>query len=241
MRSIKVITMVKSSGMKKLVMILVSVFMLGHLSAQDGATKLYPKHEIGFSVGAFPIIGLMDPPNTGLGLPIIDDNIGHVYNIKDGDNYEKMYHIGAYSLNYNYHFNSKHSMGVSFSWVGKHIDKYWIYSPSMFNRADTINGSGWKHYFTLQGNYRNTYYRQKKISLYFGIHSGITLCVRDRDILHKERWDYFLGSESNARYYFAPAMHLNAFGIETGEKYVFNLELGFGTQGIVKAGFRYKF
>ena len=226
--------------MKKLIIVFVCVFMLSTLNAQDGETKLFPKHEIGFSVGAFPIIGIMDFSNTGLSA-FNGDQLGHSYNIKEDDNYEKVYNIGSYTFNYNYHFNSKHSVGGSFSWVGKHVDKYWIYAPSILNSADTINGSGWKHYFTLQGNYRNTYYHQKKISLYFGIHLGITLCARDKAILHKETWDAFLGSESNAKYYFAPAMHLNAFGIETGEKYVFNLELGFGTQGIAKAGFKYKF
>lgn len=226
--------------MKELVIIFVCVFMSGCLCAQDIETKLYPKHEIGFSVGAFPIIGIINSSNTGLS-SIEDDHIGHVYHIKREDNYEKMYHLGSYTFNYNYHFSSKNSTGVSLSWVGKHIDTYWEYSESWFNRADTINGSGWKHFFTLQGNYRNTYYRQNNISLYFGIYYGITLCIRDKDILHNETFYWLMGSESNARYYVSPAMHLNFFGLETGEKYVFNLELGLGTQGIVKIGFKYKF
>ena len=77
--------------------------------------------------------------------------------------------------------------------------------------------------------------------MYCGIHFGITLCVRDKDILPKETRHWLLGSESNVTSYFTPAMHLNFFGIEIGEKYVFNTEIGLGTQGIVKAGFKYKF
>jgi len=226
--------------MKKIVSILAFVFMLVSLSAQDGEIKPYSKHEIGFSVGAFPIIGLIVTPNTGVSsLP--DDQIGHAYYIKRDENYENMYHLGSYTFNYNYHFNLKHSIGGSLSWVGKHIDTYWIYPRNSVQSADTVNGSGWNHYFTLQGNYRYTYFHQKKISLYFGINWGITLCVRDKDILPKETRHWLLGSESNAVSYFAPAMHLNVFGIETGEKYVFNMEIGLGTQGIVKAGFKYKF
>jgi hypothetical protein len=129
----------------------------------------------------------------------------------------------------------KHSLGFSFSWIGKHIDTYRMYYK------DTVDGKGWKHYFTLQMNYRYTYYSKNKISLYFSIHSGITLCMRDKDILPKETIHHFLGSTSNVTQYFAPAAHFNAFGIAIGEKYIFYMELGFGTQGIFKTGFKYKY
>jgi len=160
--------------------------------------------------------------------------------------YENMYHFGSYTFNYNYHLKFKHSIGISLSWVGIHVNKYRIYQKtSLWNgavlRSDTIDGSGWKHYFTLQGNYRNTYYHKNKISLYWGIHWGITLCTRDRDILPKETLHFLVGSTSNDRYYFTTGMHISAFGIEIGKKHVFNMELGIGTQGFVKAGYRYKF
>ena len=200
------------------------------------------KHEVGFAVGAFPIIGVIIWPDQGFNIHGID---GHTYYDKrDEDHYQKMYQLGSYTFNYNYHFNSKHSVGGSISWVGKHIDKYWVYSTDFFGIVgikDTVNGSGWHHFFTLQGNYRYTYYHKNKISLYFGAHWGITLCVRDKDILPKEPISDFLSIVSNKRCYLAPAGHINAFGIEIGTKYVFNMELGIGTQGIVKAGFRYKF
>jgi hypothetical protein len=74
-----------------------------------------------------------------------------------------------------------------------------------------------------------------------GIHLGITLCIRDEDILPKKTIYHLIGSTSNERYYFSPAMHLNAFGVEIGEKYVINMELGLGTQGLIKTGLKYKF
>ena len=222
--------------MKKIIIFIVLVFALGFLNAQESETKLYPKHEIGFSVGAFPAIGFLEIVSESF-LPFSGDPlIMHTdYLRRDNGMYTRMYHFGSYTFNYNYHFNSKHSVGGSFSWVGKHVDKYWVY------KTETVNGSGWKHYFTLQGNYRNTYYHQKKISLYYGVYCGVTMCVIDEDIRPKETQYTFLGKESNAKYKFSPALQLNAFGFETGEKYVFNLELGFGTQGIIKTGFRYKF
>ena len=206
--------------------------------------KTFRKHEIGFSIGAFPTIGFIDFCDKGI-VPFSGDPMfSHTrYDKRDDGNYIKMYHFGSYSLNYNYHFNSKRSLGGSISWVGKHVDRYWKYSPGWLSSADeTIDGSGWKHYFTMQVNYRNTYYRKNdKIALYWGISGGITLCVRDKAILPKETLDLFLGTESNAEYVFSPAMQLNAFGMELGEKYLYHLELGIGTQGLLKTGFRYKF
>ena len=217
-------------------------------SLSNKKTTAYPKYEIGFSVGVFTIMGLIIPPNDGWGGLESRPIIRHAYYMEYEDGqYEKMYNLGSYTFNYNYHFNPKHSMGISLSWIGKHIDTYEIYVTDydlwhgVVISADTINGSGWKHYFTLQGNYRYTYYRKNKISLYCGIYGGITLCIRDKDILPKETVYGFLGSISNDRHYFAPAFQFNTFGLEIGEKYVFNMELGIGTQGFIKTGFKYKF
>ena len=235
--------------MKRQILIFAMLFVFYSLYAQteqvfdsisNKEITTYPKHEIGFSIGALPIIGVKTP-DTG---PFpFDDPVWHKKYIKGDDGmYENMYHLGSYTFNYNYHLKFKHSIGVSLSWVGIHVDTYVIYYPSLFtNNDDTIDGKGWKHYFTLQGNYRNTYYHKNKISLYWGIHGGITLCTRDRDILPKETLHFLVGSTSNDRYYFTTGMHISAFGIEIGKKHVFNMELGIGTQGFVKAGYRYKF
>jgi hypothetical protein len=211
------------------------------IMAQEVTTSGQPvnKHEIGISVGVFPIIGLIIPPNDGFSS--YDDRMGHSYYTKRGENYENMYHIGSYTFNYNYHINSKHSVGGSISWVGKHIETYWIYPKGSYNIADTVSGSGWKHYITMQVNYRYTYYRKSNISLYFGVHFGMTLCVRDKKILPKETIDWLAGSVSNVRSYFCPALQLNGIGIEIGDKNVFNMEIGIGTQGILKAGYKHKF
>jgi len=238
--------------MKKLcILLFILGLSFGYAQAQTSDTvsneknKSYPKREIGFSVGMFPTVGFFVPPNTGWNQ--FEDPLNHTYKIyRDDEHYENMYHLGSYTFNYNYHFSSKNSFGISLSWVGKHIDTYWIYTysnlfgPVIF--ADTVNGKGWKHYFTLQGNYRNTYYRKNKISLYWGIYGGITLCVRDEDILPKRTISNIMGgSTSPQANYLALALQFNAFGIEIGDIYVFNMELGFGTQGLVKTGFKYKF
>jgi hypothetical protein len=201
-------------------------------------TKSYPKCEIGFSVGIFPIIGIIIP---GENLLTAGPICRHTYHFeRTNGQYEKMYCLGSYTFNYNYHRNLKHSFGFSLSWVGKHIETYWIYSGTS-RSYDTVDGSGWNHYFTLQGNYRYTYYRKNKISFYFGISGGITLCDRDEDILPKETISGFIGSTSNIKTYLSPAMQFHVFGMELGEKYILNMELGIGTQGFFKMGFKNKY
>jgi len=199
--------------------------------------KQYSKHEIGFSVGAFPTFGY--PPKENVMLDFFglgEYGLPHTsYKKYEDGKYVKMYHLGSYSLNYDYHFNSKHAIGALLSWMGRHVEKYsWV-------RGDTINGSGWIHYFTLQLNYRNTFYHKDKISLYFGIYCGTTLCTRDKNILYEETHHFLFSSESNDQYYFDIAVQATALGIDIGTKHIFNMELGYGTQGIFKAGYKYKF
>jgi hypothetical protein len=229
--------------MQKLSFILAMIIASFSLQAQTEQADTeeqnsYPKHELGFSTGAFPIVG---------GGGFFDNEEKMImykdYNQYDSVEYKNMYSIGAYLLTYNYHFNSKHSLGVSVQWVGNHINTYRIYDGSYVNPdADTVNGRGWNHYFTVQANYRKTYYRKNdKLALYWGISIGATLCVKDKNILPKETRHYFLGKTSNAQYPFFGALHINAFGIELGKKYVFHFELGIGSQGFLKTGLRYKF
>jgi hypothetical protein len=238
-------------NMKILLTLFLSVYcVLSSINAQGQENNLekynpFSKHEFGFSVGAFPLIGghsgFLNPKPVGGQKP------GHTYHIRDGRNFEKMYHFGSYNLKYNYHFNRKHSIGMSFSWVGKHVDIYWHYPATgggLFtpNRpAITVEGSGWVHYFTFQGNYRFTYYRKDNVSLFFGVNYGATLYLRDKEILPEKEVTFLLGSVSNARQISAPAFHLTALGIEVGEKNVFNMELGVGTQGILQIGFKHRF
>ncbi|MCL2027950.1 MAG: hypothetical protein FWG79_05620 [Bacteroidales bacterium] len=220
-------------NIKKYIPILLLLLVTSSVSYTQ---ETMPKHEVGFSMGVFPLVGFLSPPNDGGPINFGDYGLAHTSHYKREDGrYEKTYHFGSYALNYNYHFNRKHSIGTSLSWVGRHVDKYdWIMD-------DTINGRGWKHYFSLHFNYRYTYYRKNNTSLYFGYHHGIVLCVRDKNILYKNTHHFLFGTISNDQYYLNPAMHITAFGIDVGTKHIFNMELGIGTQGILKTGYKYKF
>jgi TonB family protein len=205
---------------------------------------LLKKHEIGFSIGLLPLIGgwsdgFLNPK------PVGGQKMGHTYHVQEGKNFEKMHHFGSYNIKYNYNFNLKHSIGVSFSWVAKHVDIYWHYpAGSVLGRgrpAITVEGSGWIHYFTLQGSYRRNYHRGNITSSFFEISYGTSLYSRDKAILSEEKITFLLGSISNDRHIFAPAFHLTVLGIEFGKKNAFNLEFGVGTQGILQMGFKHKF
>ncbi|MCL2038875.1 MAG: hypothetical protein FWG85_00420 [Bacteroidetes bacterium] len=230
--------------MKKVLFAIIFVSFSYLLQAQTDTLVLIPKHEIGFAVGTFPLIALDHPKDRFL---FADYAPGFIsYNNYEDIGDEKMWHLGSYALNYNYHFNSKKSIGASLSWMGMHIDRYHIYYGgwSLFGGGsrpvDTVDGSGWNHYFALMGNYRRTYYRKNKVSLYWGIHFGASLCVRDKEILPKQTIHSFLSTTRNDEYFFDVAIHLNAFGIDIGEKHIFNMELGIGRLGIFRAGYKYR-
>ena len=225
--------------------ILSTSFFMNAQETEIDLNKPFSKHEVGFSVGTFPTIGLFNNDESVSFSNTNDPVFKHNNEVYENGNYEKMCHLGSYTLNYNYHFDLLHSFGVSLSWVGKHYEKKWVYSgyiyPDRKNHTETVDGKGWKHYFTLQGNYRITYFQKKDISLFMGLFTGVSLCLVDKNLLPKEKIHVLLGSISNDTYYFLPAMHFNYFGYEVGEKNVLTIELGIGTQGLLKIGYRYKF
>ena len=201
---------------------------------------IIPKHEIGFTVGAFPLISIDHPEDRFIFAETMPKYKSY-REFGDGQ-YEKKYHFGSYALNYNYHFNSKHSAGVSLSWQGIHIDRYRIYYGGWGDYSvDTVDGSGWSHYFTLQGNWRRTYYQKNAISLYCGVNLGVLYCKRDKNLLPQKTKHRFFNTTSSDRYFFDMEGHINAFGIDIGTKHILNMELGIGSLGILRAGYKYRF
>jgi len=207
-----------------------------------------PKHEIGFTVGAFPLVGPEPPAGRSGFLSFFPEYGFEHYSHSEGNqdgSYEKMYHLGSFAMHYNCHLDSKRTVGISLSWVGRHIEKYdWYYWGAYSYDRDIVDGSGWKHNFTLQGSYRYIYKRKNNISFYNGIYFGATFCVRDKDILFKRKHSkpgLLSGSEVPDRYYFDWAAHITFWGIDIGTKHILNMELGIGTLGILRAGYKYKF
>ena len=227
--------------------------------------KDFQKHEIGISWGGFPLsgAGFANDSKKMISLSFIpsDDGIRDGYFVLVGrhpslahhkyinqeygyfDRYDihySMHHFGTLTFNYQYHFTSKHSIGFTFSWLGRHIQSYlkdisYGTMPGIRNDNILINSTGWEHDFTLCANYRFTYYNKNALSLYTGIHVGVGLGFIERKLLLPA--EYNLGFNS----YAFLGMQLTALGIEVGKTHAFISELGFGVQGIIKVGYRYKF
>ncbi|HOF15518.1 MAG TPA: hypothetical protein PLF32_02580 [Bacteroidales bacterium] len=213
--------------MKKLSLCFLFLFFLFSLTAQEKTlltSKNYFEHEAGISVGAFPMIGFfyyyrapfMEPN------PMYIKVLSHYsYIDKEDGQYFKAYLIGTFLLEYKYNFTSRHAIGMTTSWAcRKIIDSNWV-------RTDVYIDN----YFAPQIGYYLTYKRFEKLSLYSAIHFGVTFYYEDIHMTGIKKRNFWA----------LPSMYLTFLGISVGNKNAGNFEFGFGTQGVIKAGYRYKF
>lgn len=242
----------------KLLFLLLLIFPI-YCNAQENRQKSifekdFSKHEIGISWGAFPTSGVLIgvdfwmPASTmvngrysilgGFTYPwflhcdnyqwegpyIVDEENGVSYRENE---FYKMLHVGAFTFNYQYHFNKKHSLGVTTSWLGRYISNY----TTKPDTDEIINSNGWDNTFSICLNYRFTYYSKGIISMYTSIYFGVAIKQIEKKLL--------FASEKGT--YWITALQITGFGIEAGKKHAFIAELGFGCQGLVKIGYRYKF
>jgi hypothetical protein len=122
------------------------------------------------------------------------------------------------NLNYSYmyNFNAKHAIGTTISFL------FSTYEPPDFE--DRI------FMFSQQLQYKYTYLRKKKMSLYFSISAGFLL-VDSYDNIKSFFW---------GRWYFL-SYQVDFLGISFGKKHNGIVELGWGNQGCLKIGYSYKF
>ncbi len=215
----------KYKRMKKLALCFLFLLILSSLTAQEETqltSKDYFKHEIGISVGAFPTIGIFYKYVPFLG-PVYLEILGHHYYQDNGDGeYFDVYLIGTFSLEYKYNFTSRHALGFTASWACRKItDSNWL-------RTDTFIDN----YLVTQVGYRFTYKRFKKLSLYSAFYAGATFYYKDI---------YMTTGIKKSNFWAMPSAHLTLLGISVGNKNAGNFEIGFGTQGMIKAGYCYRF
>lgn len=233
---------------------LLSIYGKAQESVNNAIEQKFNKHEIGVSWGAFPTSGILFgvdfwmPGNEmvngrysifgGFTYPwfahcdskewkspyLINEETGTPYR---EDEYYSMQHYGCLTFNYQYHFTQKHSIGFTASWLGRYISNYTM-KP---HTGEIVNAKGWDNIFTLCINYRFTYYTKDAISLYTGIHLGAGIGFIERKLLF----------EAEGSVYMMPGIQITGFGIEAGKTHAFMTELGFGSQGLIKMGYRYKF
>ncbi|HOF15813.1 MAG TPA: hypothetical protein PLF32_03240 [Bacteroidales bacterium] len=212
--------------MKKLALCFLFLLILSSLTAQEETqptSKDYFKHKIGISVGAFPTIGILSKyePFSGLGN---EEIFGYHYSYieQEDSQYVKTYLIGTFSLEYKYNFTSRHALGFTASWAcRKTINRNWLRTNTFID-----------NYLVTQVGYRFTYKHFEKLSLYSAIYFGATFYYEDI---------YMITGIKKSNFCTVPSMHLTLLGISVGNKNAGNFEIGFGTQGMIKAGYCYRF
>jgi hypothetical protein len=220
--------------MKKfaLLLALLPLFCVAQENVLSDNQPSFPKHELGFSFGAFPLIGVSYHPDVqsnayfeGL-LPRFF--IGYHNNDVRDDLFEKSYLIGAFSLKYNYIVSSSHYFGATLTWSARHFYTNWIGIDKVPART------GWENYFVIQPNYKHSYCQHRNWSLYFSAHVGIIIYVQSRALM---------ADHQSGNVWVLPAFHITPIGvmINLDEKHALDVNLGMGTQGVLQVGYSYKF
>ncbi|MDR3046295.1 MAG: hypothetical protein LBU51_01620 [Bacteroidales bacterium] len=126
----------------------------------------------------------------------------------------------AINFSYYYNFNAKHSLGCLFSIVPFYGGNAWLQD----------NAGCW---FAPELSYRFTYYRSTVCSFYLAVSVGAQLGFTSA-LEH--------GNINANGFIFAPVGYqLDLFGIKIGKIHSTIIELGYGTQGIIKIGYKYNF
>jgi hypothetical protein len=188
-----------------------------------------PRYELGISYGFFPVVGYAtlityDYPVQ----PML------VY-----EKYEELYdviQVGNFNFQYQHHFNKRHSVGMITSYLLR------IYRVGSVNNREFIAQN---HYLTFQGNYRYTYKRYNNCSLYSAFSLGVVLYSIDskikEDMLSKPALVFKNPEPNDPTTFLSPSAHLTLLGLRIGKTNASQIELGFGTQGILKVGYSYQF
>lgn len=194
------------------------------MTAQESTSPLkdFSKHEIGISVGAFPVIGIFYKYEPFIGNSYVHTTVentllGH-YSYEGGT---KTYLIGTFSFEYKYNFTFRHALGITASWACRRIEE---------NLREIKTATD--NYFALQAGYRFTYKHFEKLSLYSALYAGATLYIQDKQLMNDDQ---------KSNFWAYPSLHVTLFGISVGKKNAADFEVGFGTQGMIKVGYCYKF
>lgn len=203
---------------------LVALIILGMstlATAQNNPLPEFKRHEIGISVGAF------SQPSYFF---ILSQAFPYHYEGYKSENFDyRMYNIGTFSLSYRYHFTPRQSLG--------------IVTTLLFSKIEDKdkNLSGTFTYLSLQPQYRVTYKHFDHCALYFSVALGVTVRIASNDDL--SYWDTYREGYTldYGSLHFAPASHITFLGISLGDENNANLELGFGTQGLLNVGYSRRF
>jgi hypothetical protein len=187
--------------------LLVALSVTG-IRAQEANTleQKFSKHEIGVSMGFFSAPLLIPLPY----LPSLVPNL---------------------NLEYYYNFNTKHSIGFSYSvssdfpfplsrwlnksYIDKHPDSKYLFGSSIFN--------------SIQLGYRVNFLKAGKFTFYSSFYAGVNFVYYDINNMEKPNLLVL------------PSLHITPIGFTYGVQNVLNFEVGIGARGLLIIGYRYHF
>lgn len=204
--------------MKKIISMAIALIMAVNVNAQEGYEDT--KHEVSITLGIEANSQWIDDFETG-------------FTALSGYRCENEKYMEPISAEYFYHINKWLGIGSIFVYGNHKQELYNIYSSKHISYDDRIAKRSY-NYYTLLPTVKFNFVRKKNFGLYSKAGLGVTYrtesIVYDDNSEDYDEKDLFLNWQ------------LSFIGIEAGSPYMRAFaELGFGEQGIVCAGLRYKF
>lgn len=142
---------------------------------------------------------------------------------------------GSVNLQYHYYFNRHSALDIDVSWaMYKHHNMIAVENRYKY-------GNEYLHFISAQIGYSIHYLHKEKVTLYSSVYLGGTIYYIGT------LWDYydirtgeFIGAARPVMT-LNPALQINFIGFRVGKHNAANIELGFGTQGILNVGYSRKF
>jgi hypothetical protein len=199
--------------------ILLSIFLLFcstiSVFAQENQTNPKPqfkKHEFNVSVGVFPIP--LNPYNLFFEDFYFSGYYFGLVNKPETDSYSIPF---SFNFRYYYNFSSTYSLGVSGVYSLKKI-------KDLLSTEYGVN----IHVYSLFITNKFTYINNKNISLYSSVGIGINYT---NELGSRESFSFNGGTN-----YIFPDIQLCLLGLNFAKSKLFNIEIGYGPQGIFKFG-----
>jgi len=205
----------KKSNFIKLFSIVLLLFITISVFAQDNQTNPKPqfkKHEFNVSIGVFPIP--LNPFN------LIYENFyfsGYYFGFYNKPEYTSYLIPFSFNFSYYYNFSSKYSLGISGVYSLKKIE-------DLLSTQYGVN----IHVYSLFITNKFTYINKKNISLYSSVGVGINYT---NELGRRESFSFNGGTN-----YIFPDIQLCLLGLNFAKSKLFNIEVGYGPQGIFKFG-----
>lgn len=175
-------------------------------------------HEVGISYGCLPISIISLYPHSMYFWSDGWDEVVESFNPKPW--------VNCLNLHYSYHFNQIHSIIVTGNWfIMQHESFSYSWTPLL----------KYHHLVGLQVGYGITYYTKGIVSLYSTANVGFVVDLGTPGVFASDYRVYGLRPE------IWPEFQVCLLGIRLGKANAANFELGFGTQGMLKIGYDYRF